>query len=105
MRKDPIVLPYTNFYLRAPLTLYTLLWYHVEQLRMRFFNDFIRFHEYINASVHLPRRFRLQRVLSVYPYHSSSRKKLFRFFFHRQLEAQRYRAVQFRGRPSSEFLA
>lgn len=75
-----LLLPYFHYHLRAPPNLYITLWYHSEQLRLRFFNDYVRTHELLNNSFYLPRRFRFQQTIFSYRVRGR-RKRLFRFLF------------------------
>lgn len=93
---NKLLLPYKHFHLRAPSSVYLLLWYHSEQLRMRFFNDYVKSHDYLNRSVFLPRRFRLQRTLFTYRARMN-RKQFFRHLFVHQALGQHYRVVEFQA--------
>lgn len=94
LKKNTMLLPFVHFHLRAPSVLFLLLWYHSEQLRLRFFNDHVKFHDYLNNSLYLSRRYRLQRTLFTYRLRPS-RRQFFRFMFLKQAFALRYRAVEF----------
>jgi hypothetical protein len=93
---NSLLLPYQHYHLRAPSAVYLLLWYHSEQLRMRFFNDYVKSHDYLNRNTFLPRRFRFQKTLFTYRARMN-RKQFFRHLFLRQALAQRYSVVEFQG--------
>jgi len=63
---------------------------------MRFFNDYVKSHDYLNHSSHLARRFRFQRTLFTYRIHMT-RKRFFRCLFMQQAYALRYRVVEFQA--------
>jgi hypothetical protein len=93
---NTLLLPYKSFHLRAPSAVYLLLWYHAEQLRMRFFNDYVKSHDYLNRNTFLPRRFRLQRTLFTYRVRMK-RKQFFRYLFLYQARDRRYTVVEFQA--------
>lgn len=96
LRPTKVLLPFSRFHLRAPGTLFITLWYHSEQLRMRFFNDYVRTHELLTHSFFLPRRFRFQRTIFSYRIRCR-RKLLFRYIFFFNTCNQRYSVVEYRG--------
>lgn len=90
------LLPYDRFHLRAPATLYLLLWYHSEQIRMRFFDDYVKSHDLINHSFFLPCRFRYQKTLWSYRVRGC-RKQLLRWFFFFSSRQNRYTVMEFQA--------
>lgn len=63
---------------------------------MRFYNDYVKSHDFINCSSYLVRRFRFQRTLVSYRVRDS-RRQLFRYYFYFFSLQQRYRVVEFKG--------
>lgn len=63
---------------------------------MRFFNDYVKSHDYLNHRDFLPRRFRFQRTLFTYRIRMN-RKQFFRAMFYLQNMTHRHRVVEFQG--------
>lgn len=71
---------------------------------MRFFNDYVKSHDYINDSSQLTRRFRFQKTIFSYRVRGC-RKKLLRYFFLFYARANRYRVLEFQGKALTNELA
>lgn len=71
---------------------------------MRFFNDYVKSHDYINDSRQLSRRFRFQKTIFSYRVRGC-RKILLRYFFLFYARAQRYRVLEFQGKALDNEIA
>lgn len=93
-RPTTSLLPYDQFTLRAPSLAYFTLWYHVEQIRLRFFNDYVKSHDYLNSNRQLSRRYRLQRRIFTQRIRMK-RKHFLRYLFLSQALKRKYSCVEF----------
>lgn len=96
-----LLLPYDRFHLRAPPTLYLILWYHAEHLRMRFFGEYVKSHDFINHSSYLPCRFRYYRTIGPHRVRVN-RRQLLRWIFFSQSEKNRHTVIEFQGFPTDQ---
>lgn len=63
---------------------------------MRFFNDYVKSHDFLNDAFYLPTRFRFQRTLVTYRVRLT-RKQYFRHVFLKHSVNERYHVVAHRG--------
>lgn len=93
-KPSTLLLRYEHFHLRAPAFFYLHVWFHAEHIRLRLYNDYVRFDPYASQRL-IPKYRWLQRIFA----RRNRLRRLYSYrwrFFYRCFQ-QKHHAFEFRG--------